>query len=238
MKEHPILFGGEMVRAILDGRKIQTRRPVKPQPLGGHYVSMADDGIWTVLTEVGWGGDFACNEIGRCPYGVPSDHLWMRETWCDVRDLLGWDQPGGPPPEGRGCIAFKADGELRQYGLMLSPPEDFRVADMHRKDEIRWRPSIHMPRWASRITLEVTGVRVERVQEITDADAWDEGAWWWRYNDAVGPPLYIRDGECIECFRELWDAIYAKRGLGWDANPWVWIVEFRPLSSGDSVEEA
>ena len=257
MKEYPVLFNGEMVRAVLEGRKTQTRRPVKPQPRGGHYASMANDGIWAVLTEVGWGGEFACNEIGRCPYGIPGDHLWVRETFI----LEDTDEV---PTDGRPHREMEEPGE---FGQLLVPhyratePEPHIVpldlSDGY-DDRTRWYPSIFMPRWASRILLENTDVRVQQVQDITDDDAWEESAWWWMHDDAAGPPFYVRKGYNVECFSELWDSLYAKpkpayrdkqivyyvshpweagtetrehRGLPWYVygNPWVFVIDFRRI---------
>jgi len=232
MKEHPILFNGEMVRAILEGRKTQTRRPIKPQPVPS---SMGDD-LWVVKTDgkpsgmacinaTDWDVRYWCEKW--LPYEI-GDRLWVRETFV----LEDTDEM---PTDGR---PYRKMEEMGEFGHLLVPhyratePEPHIVpldlSDSY-DDRTRWRPSIHMPRWASRIALEVTGVRIQRVQEIGDSDAWDEGSWWRRYDDAVGPPIYIAHGECIDCFREQWDALYAKRGLGWDVNPWVWVIEFREL---------
>ena len=208
MKTRPILFNGEMVRAILDGRKTQTRRVIKPQPV------TCDRGpAWAVTN---------AHRMKPCPYGVPGDRLWVRETWAtdgvydDTRPVL-LDEFIEP--------FYRASGESAS----------------------RWRPSIHMPRWASRITLEVLSVRVERVQDITITDATAEGrklgdptailqaaldaeAEDWAMARAAGfSQQEIEDGEsggmlAIYWFRRLWDTINAKRGYGWAANPWVWVV--------------
>jgi len=220
MKEHPILFSGEMVRAILEGRKTQTRRPMAPQPPEGHWWAETE-------AEQRLAAEYYPSTHGRgCPYGIPGDHLWVRETFI-------LEETDEVPTDGHPYREMEEPGE---FGRLLVPhyratePEPHIVplglSDDY-DDRTRWCPSIHMPRWASRITLEVADVRVERVQDITDDDAWEEGAWWWRHDDAAGPPFYVRKGYNIECFSELWDTIYAKRGLGWDANSWVWVVEFR-----------
>ena len=182
MKERPILFSGPMVRAILDGRKTQTRRPIRSlrHPYG-HL--LGPEGVAREFN--------AKTESIRCPLGQPGDRLWAREAW---RTAL---QPG---PDGllRMVSIYRADGEIK----------------------MPWRPSIHMPRWASRITLEIIRVWVERVQDITEGDAFNEGA-----PTTTG----CLDDPCVMSFRQgfhdLWQSIYGT----WDANPFVWAVEFRRI---------
>ena len=209
MKERPILFSGEMVRAVLDGRKWQTRRVVKPQP---HEVVDADAILAGFLDkvpiDVGW------EYVSRnCPYGRPGDVLWCKETWAtrpDLDHLKPRDIPEGSK------IYRVADGEL---GLANCD---------------RLRPSIFMRRWMSRITLEVTDVRVERVQDISVADAIAEGIDPVPCDHAAMMPGY----GCTDCmgtgvaedprveFMHLWGSINAKRGYPWESNPWVWAVSF------------
>ncbi len=212
MSEKPILFSAPMVRALLAGTKTQTRRVVKPQfakeaapvempatdPIGGWVVG-GHSGIWWC--------DAAANpdEAMRCPYGQPGDRLWVREAFAGS---IAYERHGYPLKEWGNKIWYIADGEPRS-GQWTLP-----------------RPSIHMPRALSRITLEVTGVRVERLQDISEADAQAEGA----------PSADLASGrECIFPhqgtyrwgFRLLWEQI---NGPGsWGANPWVWVVEFRRL---------
>lgn len=192
-KESPILFTGEMVRAILDSRKTQTRRVIKPNPdIAGHWK--------------GWTKERTDHWIRMCPYGRPGDHIWVRESWGtnsrwdDVKPSL---LNSGPIPAN---IFYAADF----------------AAGVHPDRLDRWRPSIHMPRWASRITLEITGVRVERVQEITGADAVSEGV-------CDAEDCKMADFVHRAMYEKLWDSINAKRGYGWDAKPWVWVIEFRRL---------
>ncbi len=184
-KERPILFSGPMVRAILDGRKTQTRRALQPQP------ATASDG-----RHLGW-KKFAAE---FCRYGVPGDTLWVRETW-QHEDTACEDHRCGQPTH----IYHKATEVA---------PETFA----------RWRPSIYMPRWASRLTLEVTDVRIERVQEISVDDAIAEGVW-------IDPPDAhgFRSG-VQRAFQELWDSLNAKRGFGFEANPWVWALTFKRIN--------
>lgn len=180
MKEHPIIFSADMVKAILDGRKAQTRRVIK---------SVAEGASWLILN---WNDrtQYLIPEnkealITKCPYGQVGDRFWVRETWCLGDDL-----------DGQEAIYYKA-----------SKPDI---------GEYIWKPSIFMPRWASRITLEITEIRVQRVQEITTDDAIAEG---------IDKHYFWRTG-----FQELWDKINAKRGYEWNANPWVWAISFKPTT--------
>lgn len=176
MDERPILFSGSMVRAILEGRKTNTRRVVKLNYAG----RIARSGKQ-------WHVDDPAAALG-CPYGQSGDLLWVRETWG-----LPWHHAQRP-------YFYRATDE---DAVGWHPDFD------------GWKPSIHMPRSASRISLEVAGVRVERVQDISAEDAWAEGI---PHSPDVNP---------LHEFEELWDSINAKRGFGWDANPLVWVVEFR-----------
>lgn len=234
-KERPILFSGQMVRAILEGRKNQTRRVVKPQPPAEcsiHYPlgneSWKDEFDRTPLRHSweAWGGALydarpdghLCghHEV-KCPYGVPGDRLWVRETW----QYADWTEEGEPFVRYAADNAVRfcegaGDGELLvDTWAELSQPENYNI-DGKAADR-RWRPSIHMPRWASRITLELTDVRVERVQDIKPSECFAEGA---VGNSGAHPR---------EQFRTLWDSTNAKRGYGWDANVWVWALTFRVL---------
>lgn len=193
MAEKPILFSTPMVQAILDGRKSQTRRLVKPQP--PHHTFSRMKGGHGCEIEV------ANGYFMKPPY-QSGDRLWVRETWfcdeCDP-DCAGKENEDECPFNhvGNCCYGYKA-----QY-----------TTGWHEK--IKWRPSIFMPKEAARIWLTVTEVRVERLQEISDCDAWAEGI-----VDEV--PF----GTAQTLFRELWDSINAKRGYGWDTNPWVWVISF------------
>lgn len=205
MNARPILFSAPMVRAILEGRKTQTRRPVKGEALK-----------W--LAPAMFKPEFVADPENRlCPYGNPGGLLWVRETWA---------QPYRRTNTNSGVI-YRADG-----------PEYLSIAE--RKygwgAEAQWRPSIHMPRRASRITLEITGVRVERLLDISEADAQAEGV---QLLNAIGPDQRLSGDDRARtqlthpftiAFASLWDDVYADRGAGWSANPWVWIVEFRRLS--------
>lgn len=201
--QHPILFHGAMVRAVLAGRKTQTRRLVN-RPARASAQSFSDG--MKYAKEHGLAGvqkNGPCDGVEwycKCPYGVPGDLLWVRETWRETSSAMMAD--GSIPSQPARCV-YRAD----------------------RPWDGPWRPSIHMPRWASRITLLVAGVRVERVQDITEADARAEGL-----EPGPGP-----DGMTTAKteFWLLWDRMYSARGFGWQANPWVWVVEFRLAALGE-----
>lgn len=186
VKERPILLGGAWVRAILAGRKTQTRRPARPQPPAGRSITPC---AWSG-TEWAFGDDphvvdpagCSCYPV-RCPYGEPGDRLWVRETWA-----ISGHYRDGPRYEYR---AFPADGEhFRSVGA--------------------WKPSIHMPREACRLVLEITDVRAERLQDMTEADAVAEGV-----------------ADRAE-FAAAWDATYPYACL-WAWNPWVWAITFKQV---------
>lgn len=204
MKEQPILFSAPMVRAILSGSKSQTRRIVKPQPAPDQQprTVIGSSGFVYVMDNAPL---LPYPEVRRvrwdCPYGQPGDRLWVRETWAhDATDL-------------EQCRAAHEDamGGLMTYGPYYRATESA-------PDTLHWRPSIHMPRWASRITLEVTSVRVERLQDISRGDAMAEGCPF---------PNLAQGDDPRRWYAHLWDEI---NGPGsWEANPWVWVVEFRTV---------
>lgn len=203
MNEKPILFSGEMVKAILDGRKTMTRRVIKPQPdkklehLAGawftHY--WQHNGLWN-----------DDGKVAKCPYGQPGDRLWVRETFKGA-----WKKNGRASEY---WLTYRADNKKVLYRTAYI--DDFENWPN------KWRPSIFMPRWASRITLQITNVRVEHIQGITECDAMFEGLW--NGYTATGPDDYHQ-----RKFAELWNKLNVKRGFGWDANPWVWVIEFQKV---------
>lgn len=227
-KEHPILFSGPMVQAILDGRKTVTRRVVKPQPEddiddlhGGEFRDRAPYDLECNETGLVYGYGFECeDQVWKCPYGRPGDRLWVREAWrltCDTDAVC--------------CVAYRADGAALHYlcdnGGEGDPTELAGPAgELWDVDEAKWKTSIHMPRWASRITLEVKSVRVERLQEITEAEAKAEGITK-AIVAGIAPGTFYRAG-----FAQLWDNLSADRGYSWESNPWVWRVEFSRLIGG------
>lgn len=226
MRERPILFSAPMVQAILEGRKTQTRRVVKPQPL---WVAEPSVPFSTV--------DADPKGIIACPYGRPGDHLWVKEAW----QYADWTDDGYP------WVRYAAD---RQKLLHESIPQnwDERLNDTWEhlsRDENygidncaadrRMRSSRFMPRWASRITLEITGVRVERLQDISEADAIVEGiervggamscSPWKNYRIGKSGEMSMHCSAPTRSYMTLWESI---NGPGsWDANPFVWVVEFK-----------
>lgn len=205
---YPIIFNSEMVRTILDGRKTQTRRIIKPQP-------QYDRGYWSYEYKKGchhYIGDTHPTEhwslenmLPYCPYGTVGSKLWVRETWQGFNKLSGSVLTNGIPKVNYGegfWAAYKADN----------------IAD----PKCKWRPSIHMPRWACRIFLGITAIRVERVQDITPENCEKEGLELTRHSN-----LQMGRYERIcQDFGYLWDSINLKRAP-WKDNPWVWVLEFR-----------
>ena len=221
MKERPILFNAEMVRALLDGRRTQTRRPIKPQPefeSGFDYPHEHELAIyWKKEDSYNSIGELKADMLKHCPFGQVGDRLWVKETF-----LL--DDNGVPSHMGIQYFpVYKADYADGNYW------------------EAKWRPSIHMPRWASRITLDVVAVRVERVQEISEGDVDAEGLYCpyervVTHSEDYSAPCYV-EGPCHnydrfceksmqENYKELWNSIYGKT-FPWESNPWVWVVEFK-----------
>lgn len=224
MSERPILFSAPMVRAILAGRKTQTRRVVrlphqnplgewKPTTIGGYgvtdsrgHVVAERPAIWHTRT-----GDTIA-----APWET-GDTLWVRET-CRAHERS----------DGLDGVVYEADGAFHEIENTIEAGERWSVLYGYRGKRGATVPPIHVPRWASRITLRVESVRVERVQDISDDDAYAEGAAEWadaqdlRHSDGT-PAKYP---SAHHAFRALWDSINAKRDYGWDANPWVWVVQF------------
>lgn len=201
MKERPILFSGEMVRAILEGRKTQTRRMIKPQPAS---VIKNEDGS---MSQGDYNGsvDFLIKNI-NCPYGQPGDRLWVRETWGICPDY--------------NCVRYKADRGVDSEAVGG-----------------KWHPSIHMRREYSRINLEITNIRVERLQDISEEDAKSEGIeeleiivhnegtqFLYGIDPDSANSKFVTDNP-ISSYKELWEKI---NGPGsWDKNPFVRVVEFK-----------
>lgn len=235
MKERGMVFNSEMVRAILDGRKTQTRRIMKNQPAGDYPDTPAL--IRSVDGGFQWYGHYGESSIFNCPFGAVGDRIWVRETWGVVSHELDEDgriQPWSPDrpataihemPFGNGYYSghaiYAADGEFT-WG------DD----DGYEDGRSCWKPSIHMPRAACRTLLEVTGVRVERLNSISQEDAQAEGmeltGWRPSYSDPdSGGEVWTP----YDNFAQLWESIYGEGS--WKANPWVWAIEFKRISSGD-----
>ncbi|HAS1203945.1 TPA: hypothetical protein I3821_004031 [Enterobacter cloacae] len=221
-----MIFNGEMVRAILDGRKTQTRRIMKVQPSDGFhpthngydldlnahwytpgvvdkngYLQPAKKDVFGVADE---------NEGYTCPFGAVGDRIWVRETWAEA---------GAGAPD------------LKLYRANYPEHVPTHYENVPPADEIRWTPSIHMPRWASRILLEITGMRVERLNGISETDAEAEG---------IDMEALFDAQDCYDCiadhnmtgrptatgaFKYLWESIYGEES--WKSNPWVWVIEFK-----------
>ncbi|EOD6727757.1 hypothetical protein ACJ2NE_004875 [Salmonella enterica subsp. enterica serovar Newport] len=214
MKERGMIFNGEMVRAIIDGRKTQTRRPIKWKQTRFTEVAERDDGsLWPWAEDCERGGDIWFT----CPFGEVGDRIWVRETFSCIGN------EDGHPMDANSNLCSREDAQRiyrasaiqnpGNYGLWTSPDGfDF---------EGSWTPSIHMPRWASRITLEITDVRVERLNNISECDAKAEG----------GPTECTLIGDkYFPGFRSLWKSIYGEES--WAANPWVWVIEFKSIEGG------
>jgi hypothetical protein len=255
VRERPILFSGEMVRAILDGRKTQTRRVMQNQPFSNTIrfdrltgnLDCYNDYLppSATLLDVGRGANRYTTSLEEeggsfahlCPYGAPGDRLWVRETWTADFGGTFSDMPGAwwheVPPSLRteksaAMLYYAADASVYHAPSRCEPDQswDTRVSGWEPTEldleGRRWRPSIHMPRWASRLTLEITDVRVQRVQEISNSDALAEGCL----------PLQMDHGNAIPCFEGLWDSLNAKRpGCRWADSPWVWAITFRRVKA-------
>lgn len=201
IKERPIIFSAPMVRAILEGRKTQTRRVVKWPIKGGSPKPLID--VQPCLTAGMWkGGDGDGWNAFECPYGKVGDRLWVREAWA-------WP--------GEEYVLFKATHEHIQREMQSDP----------NNPQFTWKSPLFLPRWASRILLEIVSVRVERVQSISEEDAIAEGV------DSVTMADVPRQATMTRrCdYRQLWDKINSKRGHSWDSNPWVWCVSFKRVEA-------
>lgn len=237
-KERPILFNSAMVRAILSGQKTVTRRPLKGNQIPSLSKSDSPEHQWIAVVQdhPQWGfAAFGATEqecaaelamYGGCPYGRAGDRLWVRETWyCDHDEVMR-----GPylKPDDLDIGEAREDGTLVYAADGLTPYE---------AEQPTWKPSIHMPRWACRILLEITDVRVERLQDISEEQAVDEGLSWegevngktfYTHAPKTYPPgshqqFGVSGTDAISAFRNLWNTT----GGDWDANPWVWCVSFK-----------
>ncbi|HBM2900103.1 TPA: hypothetical protein LVL13_001305 [Klebsiella oxytoca] len=200
MIERGMIFNAEMVRAILDGRKTQTRRIVKLQP-DEDGLAKVTNGPWVDTSERNY----------RCPFGDVGDRIWGRETWAEA---------GASAPN------------LKLYRASYPEHVPSHYENVPPANEIRWTPSIHMPRWASRILLEITDVRVERLNAISEHDAQAEGVaklrggFWQHYQPGWTQHQLSARGS----FVTLWKSIYGEES--WNSNPWVWVIEFKRIEGG------
>lgn len=238
MEERPVIFNGEMVLAILDGRKTQTRRTVSDRHL--HLINVASQVGECYPLESGI--DHANSQSyyrEHCPFGKVGDRLWVRETFATLGNedgcAIDWDEnlvKGGGQEAAR---IYRASCEQKSgnYGLWSIPDiADWKPHTWNVQYEGSWVPSIHMPRWASRILLEITAVRVEQLKDISQPDAIAEG----------GPPSHpsidavSRDYGFPDFsrswFAQTWQHIYGEES--WNANPWVWVIEFKRVGGSDA----
>jgi hypothetical protein len=226
VKERPILFSTPMVKAILEGRKTQTRRILKANFHPDTFrVTLMDttDGVIAIPRD---DSDRMLGERVKCPYGKIGDRLWVRETWGDVTGAF-------QDADELRNVAFKADESVWNcYGQMVYLEQLYQSGIYVDK----WRPSIFMPKFAARLWLEITNVRVERLQDISEADAQAEGCR--NKSDVIGsehvsgywgngqPSAYSRYAYKTT-FQLLWYSINGQES--WDANPFVWVIEFKKL---------
>ena len=234
-------MSGPLVIATMEGRKTQTRRVVNPQPPeyinelhGGELSKRVPYSLEDYETGCVLGQGFEDDQgvLYKCPYGVPGDRLWVREAWRPIEKRDGTDG-----------VEYRCDGVFRPIEntadaadawLAVRRPEE----QWPSRKPVKWRPSIHMPRWASRLLLEVTGIRVERVQDISVDDCFAEGI------ECPHCPLGGGDGPCVDVFKEfgtLWDSINADRKdkdgnrlpYAWKDNPFIWVISYKMLEEND-----
>jgi hypothetical protein len=221
IKERPILFSAPMVRAILEDRKMVTRREVK-KPAALDCLAAGFEPAFLALP----------GNAALCPYGKPGDRLWVRETFALLGNEDGacieWGDQIMKGNERGAARIYRASCTVGDYGLWEIPRKaDWKPDTEEMFYEGAWRPSIHMPRWACRILLEITDVRVERLQDITYEEAVAEGVH--RDNCCRMWTASDEGGTChkypVPAFKDLWTGINGPDA--WDANPWVWVVEFK-----------
>ncbi|MBZ7035755.1 hypothetical protein FMK35_25070 [Klebsiella variicola] len=247
MTERGMIFNAEMVRAMLSGRKTQTRRIMKVQPESNQLglLLITDSTKHSDIGKYHWAesnatGNHARSKLFSCPFGAVGDRIWVRETWAILGNedgcCIDWEEKLCKADERSAARIYRASCEQRpgNYGLWSIPDDaDWKPHTKDYQYEGAWRPSIHMPRWASRILLEITDVRVERLNAISEEDARAEG---------------IIDGGCLNCgepepcgcanpepdatdaFAYMWQSIYGQEN--WNANPWVWVIEFKRVEGG------
>ena len=256
MTERGMIFNAEMVRAIMDGRKTQTRRIMKVQPSEGFSpMNMAletdyNARWYTPAREDSKGYLHPCkhqvfgvandNEGYTCPFGHPGDRIWVRETWAQLGNedgcAIDWNDNLVKDAGAEAARIYRASCTIGDYGLWQIPDDAFwKPHTDDRQYEGTWRPSIHMPRWASRITLEITKIRVDRLQNISETDAEAEGIDMEAlfdaqdYYDCIADHNMTGRPTVTGAFKYLWESIYGDES--WQANPWCWVIEFRRLGA-------
>lgn len=241
MKERPIIFNSEMVKAIIDGRKTMTRRIVNWRGVN-EGLNLQFSGLraceesngWVIESNTRTSSEWRCQPT-PCPFGAVGDRLWVRETWGVVSHELDEDgriQPWTPDRPATAIHEMPFGNGYYSGHAIYSADGEFAWGDDDGYEDGRscWKPSIHMPRAASRITLEITGVRVERLNSISQEDAQAEGmeltGWRPTYSD---PDSGGEVGTPYDNFAQLWESIYGVES--WQANPWVWVIEFRVIEN-------
>ncbi|UBN55273.1 hypothetical protein [Pantoea agglomerans] len=223
MTERGMIFNAEMVRAVLDGRKTQTRRALKLFQNAVSFTPEWDIDCQEIFVAMGKKDHTEMNPVLgaiRCPFGAVGDRLWVRETWQAIHDSL---DEFGNVDERTWIPSIPKSSDSYWHAVYA---EEFGVSN--RVDRgFPWRPAIHMPRWASRITLEITGVRVERLNDISENDARAEGVQplrggYWRHYQ---PEWTQHQLSARGSFATLWKSIYGEES--WQASPWVWVIEFK-----------
>jgi len=240
IKGRPILFTGEMVKAILEGRKTQTRRAIKPQPSEfkegplaherkhpSSYIDAYNGGPYWAW----WTSDNRPGPQWKCPHGKVGDRLWVRETFAIESNWNLECDPDYPPPFNDGrpvkrntCPEYGSYWEQCHYRATDSKP-DLSYDDLE-GPSCRWKPSIHMPRWASRLTLEITDIRVEHLQCISQNDCCSEGV---VCSNESHQEKRIGCGGIKGEFAKLWNQFNEKQRFRWEKNPWVWCLTFKVL---------
>ncbi|HHI0063359.1 TPA: hypothetical protein ACP4Z7_000643 [Escherichia coli] len=218
MKERGMIFNADMVRAILDGRKTQTRRPIKWKQTRFTEIGEREDGSKWPWSE---DAEHACDFWHPCPFGAVGDRIWVREAYRFPASL----DDVSPTGVGEMAVAtgYRKPWAPTFYEFTGTFSDGWKGFETPPKvsDAGKLRPSIHMPRWASRILLEITDVRVERLKSISDRDALREGC----------SAADMKSGDCVaDVFARLWASIYGAES--WNANPWVWVIEFKRVEGG------
>ncbi|OCY53716.1 hypothetical protein [Acinetobacter pittii] len=223
MKERPIILNTTMVKAIIEGRKVQTRRLVKEKLISEQAEFECGNRPNVIRSEPSL--QYYIDK--GCPFGQVGDHLWVRETFCigsieEEDHYQGWPKP----------LYVHQDGDPKQYPIY----KEWCLREGISFDDVHWKPSIHMPRSASRILLEITKIRIEKLNQISNQDAVQEGLLKLpasgRYVVSRGDQYFgAASNNPCEVFKWLWESIYGSSS--WELNPWVWVIEFNVIQGGE-----